>query len=309
MGTLRQTGKAESDAEGNYAFDFGPGIAFAKNDTQLQAATITAHKAGFSEKNLSRQGNLRAALKLPAEKAGAEKEDTKNIILPGQPRQIDFVMVPAAKVTGRLIDKDAAPLAGYSIGLRGDEMPPSSSVVATTKTDEQGRFALTDIPTGFKWQFLVEPAKRQPPWNAWASGRMVFRADDGNAAFFIQGEGKGQDLAADRFELQVLGEGVNWKEAVKVGELHQRLDITGYSLTNKSRVQAASARLVLDMPGNVASGVRQASAKVSSSLEAGMSKTNLKRTMPDGDGRFAVTFDNPLTKGDAQRWTLDPEKH
>ncbi|HEY2250805.1 MAG TPA: M56 family metallopeptidase [Planctomycetaceae bacterium] len=307
-GTLRQTGKAETDAEGKYAFDFGPGIAFAKNDTQLQAATITAHKAGFSEKNLSRQGNLRAALKLPAETAGAEKEDTKNIILPGQPRQIDFVMVPAAKVTGRLIDKDAAPLAGYSISLRGDEMPPSSNVVATTKTDEQGRFELADIPTGFKWQFLVEPAKRQPPWNAWASGRMVFRADDGNAAFFIQGEGKGQDLAANRFEIQVLGEGRNWKTAVKVGGQHQRLDITGYSLTNKSRVQAAGARLVLTMPA-VGESEEPAAVKASSSLEAGKSKTNLKRTMPDGEGRFSVTFDNPLTKRDAQRLTLDPEEN
>jgi hypothetical protein len=270
-------------------------------------ATIAARRPGFSEKNLSRQGDLRAALKLPEGWADSEKLNTKNIILSGQPREIDFVMVPAAKIAGRLIDKDAAPLAGYSISLKGDEMPPSSSVVAAAKTDKQGRFALSDIPTGFKWQFLVEPAKRQLPWNAWASGIFVFRADAGDDAVTIQQDG--QDLAANRFEIQVFGEGLNWKQAIKVGESHQRLDITGYSLKNKARVQAAAARLVLAMPGDGASGVTQASAAATPPPEKGGPKTNLKRTKPDDEGRFSVTFDNPLTKPGAQRWTLDPEKH
>ncbi|MGQ0633358.1 MAG: M56 family metallopeptidase [Planctomycetaceae bacterium] len=39
------------------------------------------------------------------------------------------------------------------------------------------------------------------------------------------------------------------------------------------------------------------------------SKTDLKRTAPDAQGRFTLVFHNPLTDQDAHRWRLDPAKH
>jgi len=303
-GTLRQTGKGETDAEGKYGFDFGPGIAYAKNDVQLQAATITAHKAGFFEKNLSRQGGLLAALKLPEGEVGWGKAKA-DVILPGQPREIDFVMLPAAKVSGTLIGKDEKPLTGYSISLKGDELPPSSSVIASGKSDGEGRFVLSDIPTGFKWQLLVEPAKREPPWNAWASGPYVFGKASGDDWFILRGD---EEFAANRFELQVLGEGVNWKEALKIGAAQEELKITGDSLTGKSRVHAASVRLVLNPPGDGETAEPPTKAGQSKPGST-TSKANLRRTELDPTGRFAVTFDNPIARGEKGRLSLDPEKH
>jgi beta-lactamase regulating signal transducer with metallopeptidase domain len=332
IGTLRLTGKATTNADGKYEFDFGPGIAMANNDVLLQSAWISAHMPGFSEKDLSRQGNLLAAFKLPKDAAELGKRTKNDVILPGNARQIDFVMVPAAKVSGTLIDKDQQPLAGYSIALTGDELSLSSSVVASTKTDEQGRFALPDIPTGFKWQFLVRPAGHQPSGNAWASGVFHFLADGGESDLFVRHDST--DFSAKRFELQVLGDGVNWRTALKIGAEHQQFNVTTKPpWIKKLVVFATRVRLVLDPSEAVGSDDSGALRGGASTTAKRVSKSNMKRTRPDAEGRFTLTFDNPLTQlklgntrqadlgrfpftfdnpltpPDGGRWALDPEKH
>jgi outer membrane protein assembly factor BamB/protocatechuate 3,4-dioxygenase beta subunit len=303
IGTLRGGGQATTDAEGKYAFSFGPGIRFANNDVQLQAATIAPHKDGFFEKNLSRQGDLVAALKMPEGEIGWGGKTKDDVILPGKPRELNFVMLPAAKVSGTLIDKDAKPLAGYGVSLTGRNLYPSSSVMASTKTDDAGRFTLADIPTGFSYQFLVEPAKREPPWNAWASGPYEFKAG-GRDDLFIQR--KENELEATRFEIQVVGTGVNWKEALRTGTSFQNLTLPGDTLSTDARVHAAVARLVLD-PSAPAKPITKADA--AQLADAATSKTNLTRTQPDADGKFTLTFDNPIPRRANARMQLDPEKH
>lgn len=356
IGSLRTTGKADTDTDGKYEFSFGPGISMANNDVQLQAATIAVHKAGFFEKNLSRQGDLVAALKLPEGEIGWGGKTKDDVILPGKPRELDFVMLPAAKVAGTLIDQDKKPLAGYGVSLTGPDLPPSSSVVAQTKTDEQGRFAIADIPTGFVYQFLIEPAKREPPWNAWASGLFLFKVpadgDDVSVQYDLtmpsarksdllligpqSATVPGRAIMAHRLEIQVFGTGTNWKEALRTGatdtnQARWSWTAPAKSLPTRPRAQSKStrngtiaptkelhpadsglpaetARLVLNVPRGDLQAPRE-KAPDSPGVGANASKTNLKRTKPDADGKFTITFENPVPRRATTRLELDPEKH
>jgi hypothetical protein len=151
--------------------------------------------------------------------------------------------LPAAHLAGTLIDADDKPLTGYRISLTGDNLPPSSSVIGSTKSDEKGQFRLAQIPTGFNYQILVEPPKAEPPWNAWASGPFGFRISSGDE-FFVQQPDR--EVAANRFELQIKGTGVNWRAALKMGGDRQKLEPTGDYLVSDSRLHAATIRLTLD---------------------------------------------------------------
>jgi beta-lactamase regulating signal transducer with metallopeptidase domain len=246
MGSLRRTGEAASDVDGRYRFDFGPGFARANDPVQLQAATISAHKPGFAEKNLSRQGDLRAAFQLPANDAELGKTAKDQVFLPGKPKQIDFVMVPAAKVAGTLIDKDERPLAGWSVALTGDALPPSSNVVGSATTNEKGEFVLADVPPGFHWKFLIEPAERRPPWNAWACGPFVFEAGDGYSN--LRARYGNTRISARRFELQILGEGINWRAALNAGTSDREIHVIGPGSIHDTHLQANLVRLRLAMP-------------------------------------------------------------
>jgi beta-lactamase regulating signal transducer with metallopeptidase domain len=240
IGSLRVTGQAETDAEGRYEFDFGPGV-FLSKGPQLQAATIMARKPDHFEKNLSRQGDLLMAVTLP-EKLSWGKHTNDDVILPDAPRRVDFVLVPAARLAGTLVDDNGRPLVGYSIALTGEDLPPSSSVMGSCTTDDKGRFELREIPTGYKFQILVEPKKREPPWNAWASQPFDFRISPGDEFFVREAD---REVAANRFELQVKGSGVNWKQALKTAAASQTLEPTGDYLTSPSRLHAATLRLTL----------------------------------------------------------------
>ena len=242
MGSLFTTGSATTDAEGRYEFQFGPGISIGNNDVQLQFATISVRKPGFFEKNLSRQGDLLMARKLP-EKLTWERRTNDEIILPGQPRKVDFVLLPAARLAGTLIDESGKPLVGYGVSLTGKDLPPSASVIGSTKTDAKGHFELTEIPTAFKYQILIEPAKREPPWNAWASGPFEFRISKGDEFFIQDGD---QEVAGQSFQVKLRGPGLNWRRALERGAALSTLEPNGDYLMGISRLHAASMQLTLN---------------------------------------------------------------
>ncbi|MEL6109931.1 MAG: carboxypeptidase-like regulatory domain-containing protein [Planctomycetota bacterium] len=230
-GSLRQSGRAVTDADGRYEFDFGPGMLFAGEDhAQLQAATFFARKQGYFEKNLCRQGDLRMARRIPEEVTKAEERSA--IILPGKPRTINFVMLPAVKLAGRIIDENGEPLAGYGVSLKGDDMPPSSSVAGSAKSDDRGRFEMDSVPTGFEYQLLIQPTKRHWPWNAWASGPLKVTASGPSKS----GESESGERIANltdgsktyptsKFVIQLQSGGVNWKRALQIANEHQSIEL------------------------------------------------------------------------------------
>jgi hypothetical protein len=296
MGTLRRTGSATSGEDGRYQLDFGPGIMFLGGGSGgIQAATISAHKPGYSEVNLSRQGGCVAAGAEPDEKTlqrlGGRKD---RLFLPGKPLELDFTMRPSGRVAGKLVDEQGKPLAGYSVALGGAELPPSSSVVSYVYADRDGRFVMDDIPTNYRFQFEVRRSDPKPPWDdSWASAAMRFdRPESGDLRAWF-GD---QELSIEDFTLRVAGPGVHGRIASRVagniGVLDLTADASAVQERTGRRVAARAAVLTLrndlrEAPAGslIASSVPAAPAEPSS--------TRLARTRPDATGAFTISFENP----------------
>jgi hypothetical protein len=172
MGTLFPAGEARSGADGSYRVNFTPGLMLT-NDNRgtvgLQAATIFVFKNGFYDKNLCRQGNMGMADRDPPKDY---QYAYVGVVRPGQPRRVDFVLLPAASVSGVLTDSMGKPLANRSIFLGGPELPPSCSVLATGTTDLAGRFHFDSVPTNYSWHFgtripgtFIEPVTNDRGFN------------------------------------------------------------------------------------------------------------------------------------------------
>jgi hypothetical protein len=297
MGTLRRTGVATSGADGRYELEFGPGILFLRGDEEAaQAATISAHKPGYFEINLSRQGACLAAGKMPDEDQIDDWGDRiRRVFLPDRPLEINFVMRPAGRVTGRLTDEQGKPLAGYSVALTGPDLPPSSSAMNWTQADAQGRFAFEDIPTTYRFQFEVRKSDPKPPWgDSWASAALRFEKPDGGDLRAWFGD---REVRVREFVLRIAGPGVHGRTATRVAGNLGMLDLT---TNNPSDVVERSDRLLVARSAVLT--LRNASRQDPSRsliLEsvpvapAEPSITRLARTRPNGAGEFVISFENP----------------
>jgi beta-lactamase regulating signal transducer with metallopeptidase domain len=149
MGTLFSTDPVLTDAQGRYAIHFGPGM-FSSEGPNLQAASVYASKPGYAEVNLCRGGNLGMAEYRPKDQS--EKDwGFVGIVYPDHLYELDFRMEPASNIDVTVVDRDGKPLAGYAVDLDGDVLPPSSSVFASSKTDDRGRVRFTDVPRQAFW--------------------------------------------------------------------------------------------------------------------------------------------------------------
>lgn len=244
IGSLKNSGTAVTDADGKYVLKFGPGV-WSENRKMVQAATISVSLAGHTEKNLHRQGDCVAALEKPDGEIGWGGKTDEDLFLPGKPIEIDFVMVPAARLQGRIVTEDGRRPEGLRVSLTGKDLPPSSSVVTNTKTDKDGRFELSGIPAGFAFQLLIEPAKAEHPWLAWASPPMIFRSsDDGKTRLDYSIDGKPVDFSAEDFLAVLHGEGINWKSAL-AGSAEKPLVLKWDGLSTDDQVSAGVATLEL----------------------------------------------------------------
>jgi len=161
IGTLFPTGTATSRTDGNYELRFGPGMRTKRDATNplgvaVQAATIHPSKAGYFDANLNRQGDLLMADHLPApDEDVGWNVNTNKLVLPNQPYELNFVLLPAAHLIGRFVAEGGQPLAGQKICIGGEKLPPSSSVLMCTETDGDGRFEFKEVPTIGQWWFTA----------------------------------------------------------------------------------------------------------------------------------------------------------
>lgn len=305
LGTLPRTGVATSGEDGRYELNFHP--AYRGKGVALQAATISAHKAGYFEENLNRQGRCTGANSMPDERDmkrwGADKE---RLFLPDRPLEIDFVMRPAGKVAGKVVDEQGRPLVRYYVSLTGADLPPSASVVCDGYTDEQGRFNLDDVPTSYRFQFVVRKADPKPPWNdSWASAALRFdRPEQDNLRAWF---GK-REIRAAQLVLRVAGPGVHGRTATRiagnVGVLHLTVD-NDAEVTEQSETRLAAKSAVLTLRNTAGDG-RDASL-ITDSIPAEPAEemsTRMRRGRPNEAGEFVVSFQNPrnfdLTRGKHQ---------
>lgn len=165
MGSLFHTGTAKSGENGRYRLSFGPGISVGgtKLGVGTQVATISPRLNGWYEIHLGRHGNLM----MTERKDQLAAEDTKSysgVVAANEPYELDFTMAKAAVIQGRFVNEFGAPVAGVSINLTGDILPPSCGVLDAATTDEQGRFTFDGVPawladpsTRLKWRFTLRP--------------------------------------------------------------------------------------------------------------------------------------------------------
>jgi hypothetical protein len=118
-----------------------------------QVASISARRPGYYERDLSRQGNLLSAYQ-PLDKQAKEQpwyKGARGTVLPKAPYTLDFVMLPAATVEGRLVDGTGRPLPARSVSVAGKELPPAQNVLTSVETDPQGYFRLDSVPPHPYW--------------------------------------------------------------------------------------------------------------------------------------------------------------
>ncbi|HEY4313101.1 MAG TPA: hypothetical protein VGN12_26850 [Pirellulales bacterium] len=149
-GTLRMNAPVKTDTAGSYEIHFGPGVANVDDGSNLQAVTITARKTGFYEKDACQQGYLGMANYRTKEirNAGARFH---TIVYRGQPRKLNFVMLPAAKAVVELVDLNGKPLPDYLLELRGEEIPLAIGLLQSTKTNGEGKAEFADVPLTLLW--------------------------------------------------------------------------------------------------------------------------------------------------------------
>jgi hypothetical protein len=167
-GTLRRTGSARTDEAGNYRFRFGPGMLMSSSEPDqpplnLQAALIHVRKLGYSDVNLSQQGDLLAAMRRPTENDLRDMygRSPQQVFIPNEPRRVDFVLAPAARVVVEVIGPENRPLTNHGVSLKGAELPPGSNVWDSGRTDATGRCVLRDVPVGRRWHFQVTAPEGQ----------------------------------------------------------------------------------------------------------------------------------------------------
>jgi hypothetical protein len=146
MGTLVEGGRVLSGSDGRYTLRFP---AFSK---ELFALAVGPRKTGFFEENLHRQGDLLPLWtdRVPEMTWGHPR---RRWIIAKEPYTLDFVMLPAADVSGTLLDVQGDPMRLRRISVTGPVLPPASSVFASAETDDNGQFHFDSLPTGMICRF------------------------------------------------------------------------------------------------------------------------------------------------------------
>jgi len=296
-GTLFRTGVAFSDTDGRYELHFGPGIMYTRgNGTETQAATISAQKPGYFETNLSRQGACATAHAMPDEQQirrwGASKD---RLFLPEKAIELNFVMRPAARVAGKLVDEQGQPLVGYSVSLTGADLYPATNVMDSVRSDDQGRFTLEDIPTTFRFQFRVRKADSKPPWDDyWASAALQFQRSNRDDLWAWFGK---REIRLQEFVLRVTGPGVHERTTLPIAGNLGVLNLTATpgDIREHDDVLLSAKSAVLTLRNTPKPDISQSLIKdsVPAPVAAGMSRGSLARTRPNEAGEFSIVFENP----------------
>jgi len=158
-GTLRPTGSMLSHPDGEYRLSFGPGVRMGRLldagslGVGFQAATISARKPGYFVQRLGRTGNL--AMTDSTNVAPAWSTNFAGVVRPFQPYRLDFSLQPASLIRGQLADPSYRLPPKVTLCLKGEKLPPFSSVLACVDLLENGEFEFPDVPVGFAWWFEV----------------------------------------------------------------------------------------------------------------------------------------------------------
>ncbi len=190
-GTLRPTGETTTANDGTYSLRFAPGMHVLDEKTKqwragVQAANVYPSKPGYYERNLHRQGDLLMADEMPDEKGlRVWSARPERIVVPEKPYRVDFVMAPAASIEVYVLEEKRRAPADAELWIAGNILPPASSVLASGRTDNTGKWTFDEVPLEYAWSLVV----RQPgnPRGEVRTQPIVFR-ESGQYRILLHGD-------------------------------------------------------------------------------------------------------------------------
>jgi len=191
IGSLFCTGTTETGADGEYRLSFGPGVQMGAAlgvgpfGVGFQAATISARKPGYFIQGLGRAGNL--AMTDSTRTASHWSTNSAGIVRAFHPYRLDFTLLPASQIRGHLADPVHRLPATASLCLVGQQLPPSSSVLACVTLRESGEFQFTDVPVGYSW-WLEVTFREKDAWRTLRSELISITAPDPRTIRVTAGE-------------------------------------------------------------------------------------------------------------------------
>jgi hypothetical protein len=85
----------------------------------------------------------------------------ERIVLPNRPFELHFVLIPAVTLDVQLLDTEGKSMANRSVWINGRELPPSSSVLDSGETDDDGRIRFSYVAPGYAWRLTYRDDTRR----------------------------------------------------------------------------------------------------------------------------------------------------
>lgn len=145
----QRAGRTLTDEEGRYTLGFESAWVVADADPYgvgIQPAFVYARKDGFYETSLCHKGNLAMAGRAPGPDEQRFVAGRAGVVLANEPYELNFVMAPAAVLTGQLVDADGRPIANRGIYLHGDQIYPPGHSYTHVRTRSDGTFGPCTVP-------------------------------------------------------------------------------------------------------------------------------------------------------------------
>lgn len=142
-----------TNSDGEYSLLFRMDL---RTLNEWRGLTVAPRIAGFVDDDFGRSGELTMQLR-EGEKI-KNRFSEKNAIV-GEPVTANFLMQPAATVTGQILDSNGKPWADSYLGLKYEGQRRGYSV-ASSATDKDGNFRMTNVPTEKPLQLITSRPNR-----------------------------------------------------------------------------------------------------------------------------------------------------
>ena len=138
IATLFAVGETKTDSAGKYRVRFASDGIGKDAEKWHVAGSLYATKPDWGETANQQPGDL--WITGPKGTVSPKGLKPEQLVAPHKPKEVDFVMAPLRKISGRFVDQANQPIAGIKIALESYPQPPGYGDSQATTTDADGNF-------------------------------------------------------------------------------------------------------------------------------------------------------------------------